>query len=706
MSEYTNPASPVNSPSLSSDITISVEEKEEIFQEIDRVVNENKINHEPSVWRIKAMHNGANLPIILNILILIVVVGGLFSVFTFFKTNTIALNTEESQLLTAEARLLEEIKKESELAIGEKDREIADIQVRLASIDQEKAAIMTEADAKVQAKIRELEQRLQEELSRERLRLAAQGLSPQELESRIQAYADRRKQEIESELQVFRAQADVERRQLERALNEAQEQYQRTLDSASSERQRIQAESAQKEAELQARQSNVSTQLEETQAQLARLESQNHQAAALESQVSGLIREVRDHFTRGEWAELKTSADAISQVASLPAYEATEELINRRTGHLLLTQTLNLLADSKIASLTAAEQNDGNSIAQALALQNSWSEAEVLLRSAESDWNRENYDAALEKSSQAFRGLGLITGDSRAFFRRWLELGGKQILEDKEEADTATGRPILENALSLAESSPTESRELLVQFLESFPLSSQRGEALTLLKSLNPLQTNSTASVETGTTGSTLASENQNLKNQVAQLQGQIQSLRSTQTGTQETRLAQLQTERDDLLTQLNASKTELTEIQARLSKTETENQALNREKTTLSTLAGQFTAMRMSYDQYSESLRLLNAERDLERKQLLNGFLADASAPGRFELLQTRVQTAISEAKTAGQTESMYYAADIMEGTHQLTDDRSRRAYFTQLKTRFRGEPAMLEFLNVLEKFSQPASE
>ncbi len=707
---------------------VSPEEQTEILDKINQAVQESKISYSSESWNATKASSGLSLTLSLNALVIAVIVGGLWSVLTFFQPSRTALVEDSQQLQTAEARLLEEIKKESDLALGEKDREIAEIQARLANIDQEKRTLVSETEARILAKERELEQRLQVEIQRERERLLAQGLGQDEIERRIRELTERRRREIDAELQAFKVQTENERRRLERALNEAQENYRSTLNAAAAERQKILEETQRREQEIQSRTQVISTELQEAQSQIAALRARSEQLAALDNQVAGLIARARDQFTKGEWRELKDTSEAINQVIRLPAYEQDAQALNRRQGHSLLAQTLSNIADTRLAQQEAAKSQDGSSgsVAQAMALQQSWVEAESLLRAAENDWRQGNYDAALDKSLRAQNIIRLNPG-GESFYRRWIELGTNRAFEEKTKADTQQAQVVFQQANALRNSDPQRAKNLLIDLLINYPMAEQRRDALQLFQQIGQSSENTLNArireleqqVAQGASSPSTSGELERSKNEMLQLQEQNKKLqlqitdleRQLSSAQQQARerpqaAATPQTPTNTATAEETASlRQKITQLEADLNRTRSERDQTRQELQKLQ--QDQPLALRMrglidSYSSFSQSYDALGANKDLERQQLLNTFLVQLSQNDNFPQLKNRIDASLAAARNAGQKESFFYASDILEGTRVLTTENARQSYFNSLRTRYRNDPGMLDFLDTLQKYVQ----
>lgn len=712
---------------LATQIHATAEEQREIREQIEKVLQETRLAFQPEALRVKAA-TGWSLTLALNLVTLLVLAGGVWTIQTFYHPSGVETPVSESRIKTAEARLLEEIKREAELALSEKDREIAEIQARLANIDREKQSILAESEARLRAKERELEARLQAEVERERQRLLNQGIAREEVERRVREFTERKRRELEAELQAFRLEQDQERRRLERALEEAQSNYRASLNAAAAERQRILDEMRRREQEVQNRTTSLSAQLQQAQAELNLLRSRSERLAALDDQVAGLVARARDQYIQARWSDLLETAKAIAEVARLPAFEQDAASMSRRTAPLLLAQVLTSIAESRLTQQEAEQRSDGTaSVAQALALQRNWLEAEALLRSAEGDWRAERYEAAQSKTLQALNLLQLNPA-GEAFLRRWLELGSERALQEKADQDTREAQTLYSQAVALRSTDPQRARALASTLLTNYPLAEQRREALQILQqaaedterpllarirelerltlesqSDRPVANLAALEAEVGrlrSENSQLQGQNEGLRRQVASLEQQLALAREQQGRAQASPTPAVQDESAQLRSRLNALEADLRQARDQLNQAREEIQRIQQERQQDALLATRLRRLRESYESMSRTYGTLSPEQELERAQLLSSFLNQASEAEAFPNLKSRVDALVAAARTAGQRESLYYVSDVLEGTIVLTEEAAVRAYFSTLKTRYRNDPGMLDFLATLERY------
>jgi chromosome segregation ATPase len=133
---------------------ISAEEQREILEQINSITEKNRrsLSHGESerqfagtesparkkeTWRFSAKKKGGLFPVVVNIAAVVVVVAGLFLLLFFHRRTEREIRKNSSLYSTAERALIEEIRRETDLLILEKDNEIAEITLRLEAVDSQ-----------------------------------------------------------------------------------------------------------------------------------------------------------------------------------------------------------------------------------------------------------------------------------------------------------------------------------------------------------------------------------------------------------------------------------------------------------------------------------------------------------------------------------------------------------------------------------------
>ncbi len=322
---------------------ISVEDQKDILSHIERVAQSSRILAGPDTWKVRPQKRGAFLPIAVNVVAILAIAGGIYGLTRAFSSDTRVATTGSAVLTSAEGRLLQEIKREAEGKIQEKDKEIASIQERMLALDKEKEKLRLSVDERIQAKEAELKDQLKVELERERERLVAQGLSEVAVQERLKEFEKRKTEEFRTQLDAFTKQAEAERAALQVNLDKARDEYRKSLSDATAERQRIQDESRQREQQLrsqldekskalEAERARTAANLQAAQSELTRLNADASRVKAVEDRLLGLYASARQSLRDGRIDDAANSLVALraylasADVAAVPALSTRREL--------------------------------------------------------------------------------------------------------------------------------------------------------------------------------------------------------------------------------------------------------------------------------------------------------------------------------------------------------------------------------------------
>lgn len=228
------------------------EERAEILSQIEEISKKNAISVSNDAFDFTPQKKGALFPILINILAILTITGVVFYADRVFQARSEAMSAEAQSYISAEGKLLEELKKESERQLGEKEEEINAIQNELARIDQEKEALESNMEERIKEKEAELQDALETAIAEERARLQALGASAEDVENQLAAFRAEQEAAYQREVDSFRreSQAALEAKQQE--LEEAKAMAEDILNQANREKEELLEESKQREEELKA----------------------------------------------------------------------------------------------------------------------------------------------------------------------------------------------------------------------------------------------------------------------------------------------------------------------------------------------------------------------------------------------------------------------------------------------------------------------
>jgi len=325
------------------DTQVPEEDREEILAEINQLVTAGAPEHELAPEHLRPLRSGVGFPVILNILAAAAVVGGLYFINQAFRNQEQELTNPSQTYFSAEAQLIEQVRRESQAELARKDQEINQIQSQLANLDAEKQNLLESLDDQVAAREQELRSALQAELDAERQRLAGAGESEESINARLAEIESQREAEFASELDTFRSEAQAELDALQAELSAREAQLQQTLSASREERSRIEAEAQASEARAREELGAQIEALEEAQQtaldRVQQLQSLREEEALLADRVLGSFAIVVGDIQDG------ASEDAISGLDALERLLRDQRPVDsegqrRRETELALASTL------------------------------------------------------------------------------------------------------------------------------------------------------------------------------------------------------------------------------------------------------------------------------------------------------------------------------------------------------------------------------
>ncbi|MCK5199429.1 MAG: hypothetical protein KAR21_13815, partial [Spirochaetales bacterium] len=196
----------------------SEEEQQEIRQQIDLISEQNRIPVTDELFKITPSKRGGTLPLVINIIGIIAIAAGFYFTNRYFQEQELTMAMEESSYESTEGSVIEELKKQAEKDLNEKEREISDIQGKLAELDQESARLRENMDSQIKDKEDELRLEMEAALADEKARLQGQGISTAELEKQLQEFQRARENTFDAEIADFKSESEAAIREKEEEL--------------------------------------------------------------------------------------------------------------------------------------------------------------------------------------------------------------------------------------------------------------------------------------------------------------------------------------------------------------------------------------------------------------------------------------------------------------------------------------------------------
>jgi DNA repair exonuclease SbcCD ATPase subunit len=304
------------------------------------------------MFAVKAAKKGVLFPIVVDVAAIVALATGLALFYFLFQRGETQLAREDTATITAEGKLLQEVKKESDAKLQEKNQQINQIQDRLAEIDKQRQDLQSNMDAKVQEKEGQLRAAMAAELDAEKARLQKQGLSDQDIQKKLADMETQKNADFTKQLNAFKAQADADRQKSEATLKTLTSQFNTDLAKANAERQQVLADSKQREADLQAQLAQKTKEMAsaqaQTQAQLATLTSQKQQEDLASQQLVGLYAVAQADIAAKNYPKALASLQAITGYVNSADVAVLPGIAKRRTVDLFIVDSLSTLVQGEI----------------------------------------------------------------------------------------------------------------------------------------------------------------------------------------------------------------------------------------------------------------------------------------------------------------------------------------------------------------------
>ncbi len=392
---------------------VSPEERQKILRQINEVIERNRIKVDSDTFAITAKRSGIGLPILINAIIAAVVVAVLLTFSLLFNRQEDVLAAGTGTILSAESKLIETLREESQAQLQEKDREIRTFQEQLAQTQEQQRRLQAETEQTLLEREQQLEQQLRRAVEGQRQRLLAQGLSEAAVAERLRTFETVKRAELEAEYAAFRRQTEEAAAAREARLAGLVSDYERNLQAAQAERGELERQLEKREAELQQQFEARTEALESDRArvveQLARLQEQQRQEQLVRDQIFGAYQSVNDSLARGEYTP------ALQQLASIRSYLDQEParslagIQRRRSVELFIISSL----EDLIGSRSAQESRDPQSLIDAgsriEALNQGIDTANQLLEQGDAEAARQQYLSALDEIPAARAGYDQLS---------------------------------------------------------------------------------------------------------------------------------------------------------------------------------------------------------------------------------------------------------------------------------------------------------
>lgn len=454
------------------DSRYSKEEKSQILGEIDSVMEQNRIQVDAQTFALKAQKKGWLFPLLVNLGAV------LLFLLSFFILNKVLGGTAELEktdpqtLLLTEARLLEEVRKESELLVNQKNEELEEVRQQLRDIETQKKQIQQ----RYQLDLEELRTRLFSELElaleQEKERLRAQGFAEEEIQRRLEDFRRKKEEEVESIIESERRALEEEKLRKEEELNQLSNQYKNELQNLEEEKQALEESYGQRldqlKKEMEERQSETEQELSQAQRELAALADEREQVDRLTAQVAGFYASIQSSLENQNYQEAVNSLDLFKSFIMEGSYQSIPEMSRNQTQDLFLINSLKnytlSLLDPENASIPASG---------AFIPTESIEVFQDFMNRGQNAANEGSWDDALDAYSKALEELPEAYGSS-ALLNALTGLGWEQQLDTLRQEQSTEAELWLRQAEELAEEEDWQGAlDVYITHLADTPLARQ-----------------------------------------------------------------------------------------------------------------------------------------------------------------------------------------------------------------------------------------
>jgi len=697
-----------------SESGISKEDQKDVIQEIENVVTKNRIVTTDEDFIVKANKRGVLFPVLVVVSAIVALGIGGSAFYFLFQRGESQIVRGALGTITAEGQLIQAVRREANGKILEKNQEINTIQGRLADIDKQRQDLQANMDTKVSQKEQELRAQMTAALEAERQRLQNEGLSKQAVAVRMQQLEAQRASQLQHAMDAFKRDAEAARLQAEQNLKTMQAEFSVNLNKANTERQQAILDAQKREQELKGQFAQKAQSLEATSAQatqaLNALVAQREKEDLVTGQLVGLYTGVRDQIAQAQYSQALTSLQALRDFVNRPDVQVLPALAKRHDVDLFVIDSLTNLVQTEIQKAkndTATLLEAANEITE---LKKNATDARELFKAgkvAEAEKAYEevleaipeiaaSYDyfvnrdkeaeaarqarltQALDKADAAFK-AGDLTLAAESYRTALVYLPSSSDRLDRIVANIeAAGN--LEGFQRLSQSQSNSAAALLTQadalrsqgryddalnsylnLLGQYPYSTQVKDAL--------------AGVQAATKGlndNAAAAAAQKVKDDIAKLQGQIESLKT------------------DLQKQTTlASAGAVAETQ-------------------LKNLQDQLAAMQKSYSDYiAKEDKVLKdpkakARGDaalMDTKPFLNTFFGSSAVKQVFPDLADRIKKYDNGFQSAGRSDAIQDAISVVINFAQKTTQAQRRQFIQQQRDFYKNDEDMKKLLDEMDQ-------
>ncbi|MDR2363492.1 MAG: hypothetical protein LBD65_03655, partial [Spirochaetaceae bacterium] len=329
-------------------------EQQEILAGIEAITRKDPIATVPDKKNLDAKKRGGKFPLLVNLGAVVLLAGGILTLSFLYRQD--ATELRGGTLNVTDRKLIQEIRRENEARIHEKEREISDILDKLSGVDGDMQSLQSSLESRMTQRETELRERMSRELDEERDRLIRQNLSEAAIAEQMRLFDEQRIARINVELAVYREQLDAERYAAELNLQRLQEDYRNNLAGLQAERagileasrvseSNLKAQLEEKTGEITQRYEQNQEALNAAREELQHLADEQNRTALMERQMGGFYTLAQNHLREGMPEKAMETLTLMREFLETPSFQSVRAIQSQKESHLAAINTLSVAVE-------------------------------------------------------------------------------------------------------------------------------------------------------------------------------------------------------------------------------------------------------------------------------------------------------------------------------------------------------------------------
>jgi len=685
---------------------ISKDDQQEIIQEIDKIALKSKIKVTPELFHIRALKQGFGLPVLVNVLATVVLSISILGLIMLFKGEREQIISAGNVEAVKGTSIIDEIKREAEEKLKQKNNEILAIQDNLSTVSNQLDDLRSNMEERISQREDELRASLNKELEAEKERLRQAGYSGTDLDTQLKAFAAKK----EAENQALLAETKKQEEAKIAALEQSRQEYASQLEQARNDLKATQDE-------LQSKQSAVEQ-------EVARLKEQKERFDVINNQILGYYRSIKTQIQSNKLNDAKAQLAALRNYLDDPNVLNQPDILARREVELFIIDSLEKLIVSRqqsssvdVKSLTASADLLGKLRASVLEADKAYkagnktkadeyylqalqiipevyrshnyfvtkledvetyraSQVDRYLAAANTQFINKDYSKALENYTKAIEFLPGDQNTQRIITN--IKYAGYFVEQNKNgQQNSSAAKSRLDQAKKLIQQKKyTDAINVLLSTVRDFPASLQVKDALDLIAQAVSLK-------------------DKEVKNNVA-------VIGTTTPATDQGAVMQYEQEIAALKSSLNDKDKEIALLKEKANVKAGTTIVEEKDLSTLKTIASDLRSAQSSYYTYKQAedriIKHGTTDEYVEGKSYLDEFLASDKVEHIFPGLMTRIKRYDRAFEQMGRESALKYATSVIDRLNGYKTGDERLSFIDQKIRESSQDPHMVSLLKSLK--------